>query len=372
MKDQELIQELLYRGEGSTLDYKVQQYPFSKANEEQKSELLKDILAFSNAWRTETAYILIGIKDGTLDLVGVDEDIDDSRLQEFVNSKTNHPINFSYKTLIFNGIKLGLYTIPVQERPVYSKKKFGKVIQNVVYVRRGSATAIADPSEIAKMGAAAVYQEKTPETQGPNFSVKVVGLDDLPHEEFLHKYDGFKLLPIEKYLLISGADKYNQKTINEKFNKEMAVFLHESKSKTQIIFELTNYGDSVAQDVKLEISIPINSGSTFKDEASLLKKPERMIDKHSKPASLAIRDPRPQYKIETVAGEHILRFYLGKFQAGEVRRTPKIYLINPLPDLTKFNISVLSDQLRSAVKTLIPIKIECTTEELTMEHLKRT
>ena len=50
MKAEEL-EQLLYEEEGPTLDFKRDQYAFAKATEDEKSELLKDILGFVNCWR---------------------------------------------------------------------------------------------------------------------------------------------------------------------------------------------------------------------------------------------------------------------------------------------------------------------------------
>jgi hypothetical protein len=152
MDDDFLIERLLYSGEGDTLDFKLQQYPFERADDDSKSSLLKDILAFANAWRTTTAYILIGVCDGSKEIVGLDIDLDDSRLQQFVNAKINRPIQFAYRSLNFRGQTLGLFTIPPQGRPFYSPKGFGRVKAETVYVRRGSSIAEASPEEIAKMG----------------------------------------------------------------------------------------------------------------------------------------------------------------------------------------------------------------------------
>ncbi|MCA8075986.1 AlbA family DNA-binding domain-containing protein [Burkholderia cepacia] len=152
MEDDFLIERLLYSGEGDALDFKLQQYPFENADDDSKSSLLKDILAFANAWRTTTAYIVIGVRDGSKEVVGLDNDIDDSRLQQFVNAKVNRPIQFAYRSVDFRGQTIGLFTIPPQARPFYSPKGFGKVRAGIVYVRRGSSTAEASPEEIAKMG----------------------------------------------------------------------------------------------------------------------------------------------------------------------------------------------------------------------------
>lgn len=152
MEDEILLERLLYSGEGDALDFKLQQYPFESADDDSKSSLLKDILAFANSWRATTAYIVIGVRDGSKEIVGLDSEIDDSRLQQFVNAKVNRAIQFSYRSVDFRGNRLGLFTIPRQTRPFFSPKGFGKVKANTVYVRRGSSTAEANPEEIARMG----------------------------------------------------------------------------------------------------------------------------------------------------------------------------------------------------------------------------
>ena len=53
-----LFEALLFEEESETLDFKRDQYRFDNATDEEKSELLKDILAFANAWRRADAYIL--------------------------------------------------------------------------------------------------------------------------------------------------------------------------------------------------------------------------------------------------------------------------------------------------------------------------
>jgi hypothetical protein len=58
--DAQLFEKLLKEPESQTLDFKVDQYSFKGATDDEKSELLKDILAFVNVWRETDAYILIG------------------------------------------------------------------------------------------------------------------------------------------------------------------------------------------------------------------------------------------------------------------------------------------------------------------------
>ena len=153
--DANLMEHLLYEEESVELDFKGEQYEFIKADNESKSELLKDIIAFVNAWRRSTAYILIGIeeiKGSRSKVVGTSTSLDDAALQQFVNSKTQRPVEFSYQSFYFEGADVGIIEIPVQERPIYLNKDFGKLKKETVYLRRGSATVIATPDEIARMG----------------------------------------------------------------------------------------------------------------------------------------------------------------------------------------------------------------------------
>jgi predicted HTH transcriptional regulator len=55
-------------------------------------------LAFANAWRTSTAYVLVGVqeaKGGRVVVVGA-QHLLNRTLQTFVQSKVNRPISFSY------------------------------------------------------------------------------------------------------------------------------------------------------------------------------------------------------------------------------------------------------------------------------------
>ena len=125
--DKNLFESLLYQNESETLDFKQGQYAFVKATDEQKSELLKDILAFANAWRQTDAHILIGVEEvrGGRSLVrGVSDHLLNRSLQQFVSSKTNRPMAFSYSEENFDGFQVDVITIPVQDRPTYLLKSF--------------------------------------------------------------------------------------------------------------------------------------------------------------------------------------------------------------------------------------------------------
>jgi predicted HTH transcriptional regulator len=145
---------LLQRSESETLDFKAKQYPF-ESNEE-KGELLKDILAIANACKDSDGYILIGVEEehGRMKrLCGADITLRDSDVQQFVNSKTNRRISFRVEVCQCESVNLTVIQIDkAQQRPIFLLKQFGRLKSNVPYIRRGSSTDEVTPDEIAKMG----------------------------------------------------------------------------------------------------------------------------------------------------------------------------------------------------------------------------
>jgi Putative DNA-binding domain len=155
----ELFERLLYEEESDTLDFKRDQYRFVKASDTEKSDLLKDILGFANAWRRSEAYIVIGVEDvrgGRGNVVGIplSQHLDDHSIQQFVNNPTNQAVRFHYEAFGFQGKQVGIIRIELQTRPLYLKRDYGTLSKDAVYVRRGSSTdptKPASPEEIAQM-----------------------------------------------------------------------------------------------------------------------------------------------------------------------------------------------------------------------------
>ncbi|WP_207951325.1 helix-turn-helix domain-containing protein, partial [Cupriavidus sp. L7L] len=150
----ELLTALRYKSEGTDIDFKSAQYRFIGGSDEDKAEMLKDILAIANAWRDGPGYILLGFRDQRphpAAVVGISESIDDAKVQQFVHGKVKPKLTFKYEEHLHEGKTVGVITIPKQKRPFYLAHAYGKLKSNVVYVRRGSSTDEAEPPEIAAM-----------------------------------------------------------------------------------------------------------------------------------------------------------------------------------------------------------------------------
>lgn len=156
--NQETLTTILQQSEGDALDFKRDQYPFVGVLDEARAELLKDVLAFANAWKTSDAHIVIGIeeKDGRMaSVAGVTGPLPDHSVQQFVSAKTNRPISFAVENVTYESLLLTIIRFSQhQRRPIFLKRDFGKLKADTVYVRRGSSTVVAKADEIAEMGRA--------------------------------------------------------------------------------------------------------------------------------------------------------------------------------------------------------------------------
>ena len=190
----EMLEQLRYKGESADLDFKQAQYPFSGATDHKKSELLKDILAMANAYRTGPGYILIGFKDQTphpAEVIGIAfaDHIDDAAIQQFVHSKVDPLLDFRYEERLFDGKHVAIISIPKQARPFAPVKDYGKIKKNTVYVRRGSSTDEASLPEMSKMALADAG------------SLKVIQLDvrvEIPKNDFLPAHLTRKFLEFDE------------------------------------------------------------------------------------------------------------------------------------------------------------------------------
>ena len=267
------MEHLLHEEEGVELDFKRDQYKFVKADDESKSELLKDIIAFANAWRRSTAYILIGveeIKGSRGKVVGVSSKLDDATLQQFVNSKTQRPVEFSYQSFYFEGVDVGIIEIPVQERPIYLNRDFGKLEKEKVYLRRGSSTDIATPDEIARMGSAKVTEGTAnyvnlllewadihdKGTFSSSCSVYSLNLEpQLPNDTFSPRRHYSYGLPLD----------FSDFHLNPHYSREIISFAANAKFFTSIGLRIYNDSGAVARRIRFVGSIMKSTGIEVRD-----------------------------------------------------------------------------------------------------------
>ncbi len=274
--DKTLFEQLLFQEESDSLDFKRDQYPFDGATDDAKSELLKDILAFSNSWRRTDGYILIGVEDvkgGKGNVFGIVDDLDDARLQQFVNSKTNRPVSLAYESAVFDGSRVGIIILRQQQKPIYLTKDYGKLRRNEVYIRRGSSTDIAKPDEVALMGINPVESQKpsvdldfadknSKEKLGKNIKLNALLLN----------YDKSN---IQKYG--SGYSPFLPISIHENTNYylEKAEYIKQVAIINKIGFWIKNTSEVHLSNVSLKIQIKCEPHLIIKDEIDYPRHPSK-------------------------------------------------------------------------------------------------
>jgi len=290
--EQTFFERLLFEEESATLDFKRDQYQFSGASDEQKSELLKDILGFANAFRREDAYILIGVEDvrgGKSDVVGVPHHLDDHSLQQFVNGKTNKTLRFHYEAVAAAGKQVGVIRIESdQPRPLFLLHDFGKLRKNEVYIRRGSSTdptKPALPDEIALMGSSHVpvlqKGDVIVEFADARRNVSLGTSIDWSAElcQMPQLADIPKLVPGAMPTHPLGIDpsmfSFGMNELNSNFYREMANYERFRRLFREIRLVVSNCGTTAATDVRVEIEVPKNKGFGVLECEKIPQLPER-------------------------------------------------------------------------------------------------
>ncbi len=370
----EMFERLLYEEEGPVLDFKREQYRFVKANEEEKSELLKDILGFANAWRRSIAYILIGVEEvrgGRSNVAGIatTDHFDDHSLQQFVNNLTNQPVQFQYEAFGFKGKQVGIISIMEQNRPIYLKRDYGKLAKEKVYVRRGSSTdptKPALPDEIAKMGADThepaellVEFADTKLDSGLGTSVRLdTEICQMPAKEQIPDYVEMR----ETHALSTawvGPGFNFMNHLNEDYLRELAQYEFWRRLFRPVRLVVKNVGQVAANNVRVELMLPRSSAMIVVDEFEIPNPPKR---RHSllipsalenirsairqEPGDVIIDQNDERFRIEIGCG-HLQPgrrvwsdiFYLGKGKSGDLQIHSLIFADN-LPQPKSFVLTV--------------------------------
>ena len=288
--DLELLEQLLHEPESQSLDFKQAQYRFEGASERDKSELLKDVLAFANSWRRTSAYVLIGVREvkgSRGQVIGIADRIEDASLQQFVSSKTQRRVELSYEVVRVEGVEIGVIEIPIQDRPVYAVavNDYGKVKAGVVYFRAGSSTREATPEEIARMGA----QQSVEAT--PNL---VLSWADAGERRLLSSpYSADRVLlhpqlpPNTFYFAVRPCSfpDLSSFRVNSNYSKDLIEYCFQQALCVQLGLALYNESRSPARRVRFVGSIP---GSAVEMPEYLAPLPEREYDLVSRISDLTL------------------------------------------------------------------------------------
>ena len=372
--DAAYFERLLYEEESPTLDFKRDQYVFVKATDDDKSELLKDILGFANAWRRAVAYILVGVEDvrGGRSLVhGIATHLDDHSLQQFVNNLTNRPVVFHYEALGFEGKQVGIIRIEQQGRPIYLKRDFGKLSKEEVYVRRGSSTdptKPAKPEEIAQMGL-------TSEPEDAQVSVEFAEVDrDNTLGTSISLDCEFCVMPPKKQIPAFRFSSLAPIHANEEFWRQLADHEFSRRLWRHLRLQVQNTGRVVAKSVRTELRVesakrlriryPYELPEMPKKKWEIFLLPEKLQDMRPVkrfPGSLSIEKNEERYLIEIECGD---------LQPGRRVWSDPFVIASGESRTINFVGHIFAENLRQPKETTLSISINVSRTEMTLSDLK--
>jgi len=373
----ELMQQILNEEESTTLDFKKEQYPFQGVSDNKKGELLKDIISFANAWRRTDSYILIGVeevKGGRSKVHGVQNHLDDAQLQQFVNNKTNRPVTFLYEAFPSEAVQVGIIKIPLQTRPIFLTKDYGNLKKNVVYIRRGSSTDIANPDEITKMSQTSLIQEyptldlelqlANPQIRnelGTSIEVASSVLEPLDESEvpIAGEQSRFSVIP----------DMFD---INKNYYKEMIPYVFYKSILKPIGFVIENNSPNVALDVVVKVSGRISDDFYIFDETQLRTRP---IYQESWLFRQDLTRLAQKITCDIYVNVHgdvwLLESRFGKIQPKSKKWSEDVFYIGATKSTElEFEASIFADNLPHPIKVPISIEFKTTSRKMTIDDLK--
>jgi hypothetical protein len=366
------VEQLLFEEEGVALDFKSAQYEFVGASDEAKAELLKDILAFANSWRRADAYILLGIaevKGGRGQVVGISSHIDDAQLQQFVNSKVQRPIQLSYTAMQLDGKGVAVIHIPLQERPFYLQRDYGRLKADTVYIRRGSATVVARPDEVARMG--------RPADDSRDIALDVFFADPATRKAIVPAIRSLVLTvpdkgDIPEYHARRGPSYFSSIVgyPRAEYYRELVNFTRTDRLVAPVHFAISNSGGTPVQDVRIEIRVPgALDGVTAIDDDEFPSVPKTQTDIISAVRLRTVHD-RIDMTARQVGEDWLVEARATKVQPrSTVWFRDAVFIGAATSRQIELHVTVFADNLAQPHRQTLKLAVEAVHESVTLDRI---
>lgn len=382
--NKKIIEQLLYESESNSLDFKEKQYKIIKASEREKSELLKDIIAFANSWRRSEAFILLGIKENPgkkAIVVGIDESLDDASLQQFINSKLNKKINFKYYEMTIEEKIIGVLEIKKQKRPFYLLNDYGKLRKNIVYYRMGSSTEEASPDDIVD-----IYKNETNEES----LIPIIDLyffDPINEEPIVDSHTlnlTYYNLPDKEELPDFWPHQQELKNyysnINKEYYKNFRDYFFSKYYCKKLNFVLINRSKFAIKNIRLSSCIKMNDNINILDTSSKLLSSDNPIPKPQKKKSISVptpyfpnaRPPRNALYLDYEWQKHrwLLNLWSDDiFPGEELVFKEGIYVGFKESTELIFSFNIIAENLSEPIQKQIKLKVNVDEKEVNKDEL---
>jgi hypothetical protein len=374
------LEQLLHESECTYLDFKRAQYPFQGASDQAKSELLKDILAIANADKQGDGYILIGVEEvrGSRSRVhGVNVHPSDNDLQQFVSTKLNRPLRFSYEVVPCDGVTIGVIHIPAQDRFFYLKNDYGKLEANIAYYRLGSSTAQATPDELFRWGKASAAQNagpcleiqfayiKRPTAVGGNKVTKEAGTDVRCKIRQAHQVIG------EDLARLCPPQSQPSFTREAEYWTGFARFFRTGLRFTPIGLALRNTGRVTATDIRVELVPDPGSKLTILSEDKVSMRPLHSSKfPHGGMFASYTRFGMRDIELQEEAGLQKILWSIPKALPHLVAFSEEMFYVTASETGSfPLHCTIFAENLPQPARTTLTIHLETEAKEMTIEEI---
>ena len=334
---------------------------------------LRICLAFANSWRLTTAYILIGVKESKghrSEVVGVTNHLDDATLHQFVNSKTQRPIEFSYIACPIDDVEIGVIEIPRQERPFFLKRKFAWLDANIVWIRDGSSTSIANPDQILRMG----YEQSS--NVAPRLTLEWADLVNhrtliSPHR--LRSLFLYPVLPGDTFTPRRQPERFGwaDSSINPNYSEDIIAYTFEHRFFSPLAFRLHNDSSVPGRRIRFIGHIPKMAGMILKGQIFGLPYRNTTDALLDVVAPNARTDDHPDVSIHELTDhwEIIIDF-------GDIRPRDDIWTANSLflgsqhAGIITLRGEIRGDNLPDPIKCTLEVDVEAECRSMTWEDCR--
>ncbi len=181
-------------------------------------------------------------------------------------------MSFSYAPFCFEGLEIGVITIPLQERPVYLRADYGDQRANITYIRRGSSTGEAGPDEVLRMVARADASPGQPvlkvdfvdpdsgQKLGTSVQIESTAFE-VPPVEAIPEYG----TPVPTILGRPVFPTHQQQ--NRDYYRDIAVYVRDVAFLRPLGLAITNSSSIPAQGVLVTMELDESAGLSVLDES---------------------------------------------------------------------------------------------------------
>ena len=338
----------------------------------------------ANGDKSSDGFLIVGaeeVRGARANVVGITTHLGESDLQQFVNSKLQKPLRFSYEVVTCDGVLLGVIHVPLQDGWFYLKSDYGKLRRNIVYYRQGSSTAEMSPDEFERRCTRRLAKEDQPTLElqfahierptvpGGRLHKEVVGIRakinvrySSPELEALVN----ELSPPAPRLAVSHEHEYFQR---------FAKFVRYGLLVSPLGFVLTNAGSVTATDIRVHLSTKHVDGLLILPEDKYPSRPlnTAMLGSgmggafashvHFSRKDIVVSQSGDDYCIEWTLPKALPHlptystgvFFIGNRESGDV----------------PFHVTIYAENLRKPVSSELVVQVESTDGDLTAAEIMK-